>query len=225
MNEKVHDLFHKIGHVVTFLAETFPSNPFVYPCRDNNKTAHEVAKNCDNLPSERYVFFLQGPCKHCLTPSIPFLLLFSTPYIFKASFLVPLLFLSKKHKKEGVDSIRFLPFPSRLGSRMGSKGGAAPPPSSVVCCMCGDRGLMQELFRCKLCLVRSQHRSVAVSFCCCIILSCFKNCNYCSNLKPCSWLFNTKKESHARHVVFIVLINSFSATRSASQRRSSMNKH
>ncbi|WOL18514.1 hypothetical protein Cni_G27311 [Canna indica] len=50
---------------------------------------------------------------------------------------------------------------------MGSKGGAAPPP---VCCMCGDHGLTQELFKCKVCLVRSQHR-------------------YCSDLYP-------KAESH-----------------------------
>ncbi|XP_065030280.1 uncharacterized protein LOC135652891 [Musa acuminata AAA Group] len=65
---------------------------------------------------------------------------------------------------------------------MGSKGGAAPPPSSVVCCMCGDRGLMQELFRCKLCLVRSQHR-------------------YCSNFYPkaesyrtCNWCLREEGE-------------------------------
>ncbi|KAG1334615.1 hypothetical protein COCNU_03G007340 [Cocos nucifera] len=57
---------------------------------------------------------------------------------------------------------------------MGSKGGASSP-SSVVCCMCGDHGLRQELFRCKVCLVRSQHK-------------------YCSNLYPkadsyraCNW--------------------------------------
>ncbi|KAJ8465611.1 hypothetical protein OPV22_028163 [Ensete ventricosum] len=57
---------------------------------------------------------------------------------------------------------------------MGSKGSVAPPPS-VVCCMCGDHGLAQELFRCKVCLVRCQHK-------------------YCSNLYPkaqsygaCNW--------------------------------------
>ncbi|XP_008795193.1 uncharacterized protein LOC103711006 [Phoenix dactylifera] len=57
---------------------------------------------------------------------------------------------------------------------MGSKG-AASSPSSAVCCMCGDHGLRQELFRCKVCLVRSQHK-------------------YCSNLYPkaesyraCNW--------------------------------------
>ncbi|KAJ3702583.1 hypothetical protein LUZ61_006288 [Rhynchospora tenuis] len=36
---------------------------------------------------------------------------------------------------------------------MGSKGGAQP----LVCCMCGDQGLQDELFRCKACLFRSQH--------------------------------------------------------------------
>ncbi|KAL0909060.1 hypothetical protein M5K25_023582 [Dendrobium thyrsiflorum] len=63
---------------------------------------------------------------------------------------------------------------------MGSKGGALQSPSSplspaVVCCMCGDRGLSRELFRCKVCVFRSQHK-------------------YCSDLYPraefyraCNW--------------------------------------
>ncbi|XP_020255278.1 uncharacterized protein LOC109832262 [Asparagus officinalis] len=44
-----------------------------------------------------------------------------------------------------------------------------------ICCMCGDHGLLTELFRCKSCLIRSQHK-------------------YCSNLYPkfqsyraCNW--------------------------------------
>ncbi|KAG8073765.1 hypothetical protein GUJ93_ZPchr0006g45187 [Zizania palustris] len=46
------------------------------------------------------------------------------------------------------------------------KSGAAAPSSPVqpasassttVCCMCGDRGLLPELFRCAACAVRSQH--------------------------------------------------------------------
>ncbi|XP_064986984.1 uncharacterized protein LOC135581240 [Musa acuminata AAA Group] len=57
---------------------------------------------------------------------------------------------------------------------MGGDGGCSPP-SSPVCSMCGDRGLPEELFRCKTCHVRFQHK-------------------YCSNLYPkaeayraCNW--------------------------------------
>ncbi|PWZ44542.1 hypothetical protein Zm00014a_033497 [Zea mays] len=48
---------------------------------------------------------------------------------------------------------------------------------AAVCCMCGDRGLADELFRCRCCRARLQHR-------------------YCSHLYPrpaayrqqlCSW--------------------------------------
>ncbi|THU49569.1 hypothetical protein C4D60_Mb06t10920 [Musa balbisiana] len=60
------------------------------------------------------------------------------------------------------------------GSEMASLGGGESPPATV-CCMCGDHGLLQELFQCKVCLVRSQHR-------------------YCSDLYPknesyraCNW--------------------------------------
>ncbi|RWW25625.1 hypothetical protein BHE74_00053420 [Ensete ventricosum] len=56
----------------------------------------------------------------------------------------------------------------------GGKGGCSPP-SSPVCSMCGDRGLPEELYRCKTCHVRFQHK-------------------YCSNLYPkaeayraCNW--------------------------------------
>ncbi|RWW44201.1 hypothetical protein BHE74_00050084 [Ensete ventricosum] len=41
---------------------------------------------------------------------------------------------------------------------MVSPGGGEPAPTSVVCCMCGDHGLLPELFQCKVCLVRSQHK-------------------------------------------------------------------
>ncbi|KAK1287957.1 hypothetical protein QJS10_CPB19g01542 [Acorus calamus] len=63
---------------------------------------------------------------------------------------------------------------------MGAKGGGGTAPLKLVskpqeCCMCGDHGLSIELFRCKICLFRSQHR-------------------YCSNLYPkvdsyrvCNW--------------------------------------
>lgn len=40
-----------------------------------------------------------------------------------------------------------------------SAAGAGGPPQAppAVCCMCGDHGLMPELFRCAACYVRSQH--------------------------------------------------------------------
>ncbi|EEF48594.1 conserved hypothetical protein [Ricinus communis] len=52
---------------------------------------------------------------------------------------------------------------------------ATPQQPSPECCMCGDCGLSHELFQCKICQFRSQHR-------------------YCSNLYPkaesyqvCNW--------------------------------------
>ncbi|CAI9116187.1 OLC1v1017274C1 [Oldenlandia corymbosa var. corymbosa] len=77
-----------------------------------------------------------------------------------------------------------------------NRGGSAPAttsssqPSSIQeeeihteCCMCGDLGLSSELFRCKICHFRSQHR-------------------YCSNTYPkaesysvCNWCLNKKEET------------------------------
>lgn len=55
------------------------------------------------------------------------------------------------------------------------------------CCMCGDHGLSHELFRCKVCHFRSQHR-------------------YCSNLYPkaesyrvCNWCLIQKDDHHNNH--------------------------
>ncbi|WOL03802.1 hypothetical protein Cni_G12522 [Canna indica] len=63
---------------------------------------------------------------------------------------------------------------------MDSKAADVPPRPPVVCCMCGDRGLTKELFRCKICLDRSQHK-------------------YCSDLYPkaesysaCNWCLREK---------------------------------
>ncbi|PUZ42473.1 hypothetical protein GQ55_9G585600 [Panicum hallii var. hallii] len=39
----------------------------------------------------------------------------------------------------------------------GSEGASGGPPPGAVCCMCGDSGLLPELFRCSACSVRSQH--------------------------------------------------------------------
>ncbi|KAL3340167.1 hypothetical protein AABB24_028673 [Solanum stoloniferum] len=56
-----------------------------------------------------------------------------------------------------------------------NRGGGA-----IECCMCGDYGLSSELFKCKICQFRSQHR-------------------YCSNLYPkaesykiCNWCLSPK---------------------------------
>ncbi|XP_027148736.1 uncharacterized protein LOC113749246 isoform X1 [Coffea eugenioides] len=75
-----------------------------------------------------------------------------------------------------------------------SKGGTTAPPATSQpsqdeqqrqqeCCMCGDFGLSSELFRCKICQFRSQHR-------------------YCSNTYPkaesyraCNWCLNEKENS------------------------------
>ncbi|XP_039114619.1 heavy metal-associated isoprenylated plant protein 36-like isoform X2 [Dioscorea cayenensis subsp. rotundata] len=57
----------------------------------------------------------------------------------------------------------------------GSKGEKARPssPASVVCCMCGDQGMPQELFRCKTCLIRSQHNDLYPK------TETYKTCNWC----------------------------------------------
>ncbi|XP_060199007.1 uncharacterized protein LOC132627599 [Lycium barbarum] len=54
---------------------------------------------------------------------------------------------------------------------------------ATECCMCGDYGLSSELFKCKICQFRSQHR-------------------YCSNLYPkaesyriCNWCLTPKEVS------------------------------
>ncbi|KAG9450777.1 hypothetical protein H6P81_010742 [Aristolochia fimbriata] len=67
----------------------------------------------------------------------------------------------------------------------GSTGGDESP-TTLECCMCGDHGLSDELFRCKSCHFRSQHR-------------------YCSNLYPkadsygyCNWCL---KEDEVRAAI------------------------
>ncbi|XP_022772279.1 uncharacterized protein LOC111314924 isoform X2 [Durio zibethinus] len=56
----------------------------------------------------------------------------------------------------------------------------------LECCMCGDSGLTQELFQCKVCQFRSQHR-------------------YCSSLYPkaesckvCNWCLNQNEDSNEK---------------------------
>ncbi|CAD5186352.1 unnamed protein product [Musa acuminata subsp. malaccensis] len=57
----------------------------------------------------------------------------------------------------------------------GKEGPSSSPLTAVACCMCGDPGISDELFRCKICHFRLQHK-------------------YCSNLYPkikhyssCNW--------------------------------------
>ncbi|KAL3504843.1 hypothetical protein ACH5RR_034684 [Cinchona calisaya] len=71
------------------------------------------------------------------------------------------------------------------------------------CCMCGDFGLSSELFRCKICQFRSQHR-------------------YCSNIYPkaesyraCNWCLNNEKEDSAEKAQ-----NSFNSSSSNKTTRS-----
>uniref|UniRef100_A0A0E0K9U5 PHD-type zinc finger plants domain-containing protein n=1 Tax=Oryza punctata TaxID=4537 RepID=A0A0E0K9U5_ORYPU len=50
-----------------------------------------------------------------------------------------------------------------MGSDKSAAGSSSSQPpvaaaaTAAVCCMCGDRGLLPELFRCAACAVRSQH--------------------------------------------------------------------
>lgn len=44
-----------------------------------------------------------------------------------------------------------------MGSNKPASAGGTPQPLAAVCCMCGDHGLLPELFRCAACSVRSQH--------------------------------------------------------------------
>uniref|UniRef100_A0A251J5F1 PHD-type zinc finger plants domain-containing protein n=1 Tax=Manihot esculenta TaxID=3983 RepID=A0A251J5F1_MANES len=88
------------------------------------------------------------------------------------------------------------------------KGAIASSNPSPECCMCGDFGLSYELFQCKLCQFRSQHR-------------------YCSNLYPkaetyqvCNWCLSheTKEKSHNSS-------NSSSSNKNSSEDDSSKNKN
>ncbi|XP_040379598.1 uncharacterized protein LOC102701998 [Oryza brachyantha] len=58
---------------------------------------------------------------------------------------------------------------------------ASSPSTSVggageVCCMCGDRGLPEELLRCRLCGVRLQHRYCSDLY---PRATAYRRCNWC----------------------------------------------
>ncbi|XP_047077631.1 uncharacterized protein LOC124687952 [Lolium rigidum] len=56
-------------------------------------------------------------------------------------------------------------------SSAGSDDGAA-----AVCCMCGDHAMPQELFRCKLCRLRLQHRHCSELY---PRAATYQQCNWC----------------------------------------------
>ncbi|KAL8159350.1 hypothetical protein V2J09_000887 [Rumex salicifolius] len=87
----------------------------------------------------------------------------------------PPFFLSEDRSKKK-NQIESNPYKRMM---MSSKG------ANFECCMCGDSGLSYELFRCKVCQFRSQHR-------------------YCSNLYPkaesyrvCNWCLIQRDENAA----------------------------
>ncbi|KAM0949047.1 putative Zinc finger, FYVE/PHD-type [Dioscorea sansibarensis] len=67
---------------------------------------------------------------------------------------------------------------------MKNKGGLSsapprpPPPPAVVaeCCMCGDYGLPTELFHCKVCLSRYQHKYCSDLY---LKSEVYHTCNWC----------------------------------------------
>ncbi|XP_076899394.1 uncharacterized protein LOC143553246 [Bidens hawaiensis] len=54
------------------------------------------------------------------------------------------------------------------------------PPTRAECCMCGDHGLSQELFRCKICKSRFQHKYCSNQY---PKAELYKACNWCLTLK------------------------------------------
>ncbi|XP_062184919.1 uncharacterized protein LOC133888625 [Phragmites australis] len=62
---------------------------------------------------------------------------------------------------------------------------ASPPPpqedAGAVCCMCGDQGLPNELFRCRSCRVRLQHRYCSDLY---PRATAYRRCNWCLRELP-----------------------------------------
>ncbi|KAL5215805.1 hypothetical protein ABZP36_007206 [Zizania latifolia] len=55
-------------------------------------------------------------------------------------------------------------------------GGGGSGGGEEVCCMCGDHGLPEELFRCRLCRVRLQHRYCSDLY---PRATAYRRCNWC----------------------------------------------
>ncbi|XP_066350547.1 uncharacterized protein [Miscanthus floridulus] len=70
---------------------------------------------------------------------------------------------------------------------MASSSPAAPPhgegalSAGAVCCMCGDHGLAGELFRCKCCRARLQHRYCSDLY---PRAAAYRRCNWCLRAPP-----------------------------------------
>ncbi|KAJ1298460.1 hypothetical protein BS78_01G455400 [Paspalum vaginatum] len=66
------------------------------------------------------------------------------------------------------------------GDKLSPGGGAGGSPpggaAAAVCCMCGDLGLLPELFRCSACSVRSQHTYCTDRY---PKLESYVTCNWC----------------------------------------------
>ncbi|KAJ1700563.1 hypothetical protein LUZ63_000342 [Rhynchospora breviuscula] len=58
----------------------------------------------------------------------------------------------------------------------GCASSSSPSQPSIVCCMCGDPGLPQELFRCKICIFRSQHKYCSDLY---LKTNIYRACNWC----------------------------------------------
>ncbi|KAH7679720.1 Zinc finger RING/FYVE/PHD-type protein [Dioscorea alata] len=70
-----------------------------------------------------------------------------------------------------------------------------PPPVAVAeCCMCGDYGLPSELFHCKVCLSRYQHKYCSDLY---LKSEAYHTCNWCLREASSSSKNNTTSSSHS----------------------------
>ncbi|KAL8252794.1 hypothetical protein R6Q59_036487 [Mikania micrantha] len=96
------------------------------------------------------------------------------------------------------------------GGSSGGGGGAGLtnliPPTTAECCMCGDYGLSQQLFRCKICKSRFQHKYCSNQY---PKAESYKSCNWCLTQKhesgkstsPSSPCINNSGDDHRDHDV------------------------
>uniref|UniRef100_A0ACD6AL23 Uncharacterized protein n=1 Tax=Avena sativa TaxID=4498 RepID=A0ACD6AL23_AVESA len=74
------------------------------------------------------------------------------------------------HSHPSISALPLLPMSSPGGS---VDDGAA---AAAVCCMCGDHGMPQELFKCRLCRLRMQHRYCSELY---PRAATYRQCNWC----------------------------------------------
>ncbi|KAJ0981329.1 hypothetical protein J5N97_009584 [Dioscorea zingiberensis] len=70
---------------------------------------------------------------------------------------------------------------------MKSKVGTTTTPPPPECCMCGDYGLPTELFQCKVCLSRSQHKYCSDLY---LKAESYDACNWCLRAAEAATLKN-----------------------------------